>query len=113
GGPAVRHLHLLRVGDLALGLALHTVPFVRGHRALSTLRHLAPPFGGRGGRNGDNIIPPAYAVGAGLPGAGSEKPFRLLVASQDGLVAEPPQRHRPTTSAGRPSFRGATGSFRA
>src|SRR5581483_7023022 len=90
--PAVGHLHFLRVGDLAFRLAFHAVPFVRGHRALSTLlRHFVPPFGGRGRGNvsvgslgrlplptpahprpgRDNIIPPAEPRGAGLgPGCG-------------------------------------------
>src|SRR5437773_8554712 len=56
----------------------------------------------------DNIIRCAYAVGGGA----SEKPFRLCVPSQNGFVAEPPQRHRTTTSAGLPSLRGGTGSSR-
>ena len=47
GRPAVGHLHLLGVGDLPLGLALHTVPLIRSHRGLSGLRHCVPPFGSR------------------------------------------------------------------
>src|SRR6266550_7315617 len=50
----------------------------------------------------DNIIRCAYAVGGGA----SEKPFRLCVPSQNGFVADPPHRHRTTTSAGLPSLRG-------
>ena len=82
GRPAVGHLHLLGVGDLPLGLALHTVPLIRSHRGLSGLRHCVPPFGGRGRgagcmgwgsgaappgsppRDGDNIIRCAQIVGA-------------------------------------------------
>src|SRR5438128_502805 len=37
--PAVGHLHLLGIRNLALGLALHAVPLIRGHRGFSTLRH--------------------------------------------------------------------------
>src|SRR6266540_3872583 len=56
----------------------------------------------------DNIIPCAYAVGGGA----SEKPFRLCVPSQNGFVADPPHRHRTTTSAGLPSLRGGGDSSR-
>src|SRR2546425_12991927 len=48
GRATVRHLHLLRVGDLPLRLALHAVAFVGSHRSLASLRHVAPPVGGRG-----------------------------------------------------------------
>src|SRR2546430_9388177 len=95
GRPAVGHLHLLGVGDLSLGLALHTVPLIRSHRRLSGLRHCVPPFGGRGRgagcmawwsgaappgsppRDGDNMIRCAQIVGAEAAGEASEKPFRL------------------------------------
>src|SRR5436190_12773986 len=56
----------------------------------------------------DNIIRCAYAVGGGA----SEKPFRLCVPSQNGFVADPPHRHRTTTSAGLPSLRGGGDSSR-
>src|SRR6266849_5265406 len=49
GRAAVRHLHLLWVRDLPLGLALHTVTLIRGHRGLASLRHCVPPVRGRGG----------------------------------------------------------------
>src|SRR5207302_8923347 len=64
GRPAVGHLHLLGVGDLPLGLALHTVPLIRSHRGLSSLRHCVPPFGGRAGGRGAW----AWASGAAPPG---------------------------------------------
>src|SRR5437899_3564150 len=68
GRPAVGHLHLLGVGDLPLGLALHTVPLIRSHRGLASLRHCVPPFGGRaGGRGawawGSGAAPPGHPPG--------------------------------------------------
>src|SRR5205823_5938132 len=95
GRPAVGHLHLLGVGDLPLGLALHTVPLIRSHRGLSGLRHCVPPFGGRvrGAACmgwGSGAAPPGHPPGTGttksavlkswerkLGGGASEKPFRL------------------------------------
>src|SRR2546426_3230762 len=93
-GPAVRHFHLLGIRNLALGLALHAVAFIRGHRGFTSLRHCAPPSGARQGagcsgcgqgrlprhtpsRDGDNIILRAQIVGARSAGGASEKPFRL------------------------------------
>src|SRR5207248_10245881 len=71
GGPAVGHLHLLRIRDLPLRLALHAVAFIRGHRSFSNLRHFAPPFGGGRGRgqarwapgSSDGRLPPPPASG--------------------------------------------------
>src|SRR5205807_10087447 len=57
-------------------------------------------------KSASNIIRPAQPVGAGE----SVNPIRLCVPSQNGFVAEPPQRHSTTTCAGEPSFRGGIGS---
>src|SRR5439155_21447739 len=100
-----------------------------GHRGVCSRGHSVRPAGarqggccsgcgqGRGPRytpsgDGDNIIPRAQIVGAGSARGASEKPYRLWLPSQNGLVADPPQRHRTTTSAGRPSFRAGTASSR-
>ena len=47
-GSAVRHFHLLPVGNGAFRLAFDTVALIRSHRSLSSLRHITPPLGAGG-----------------------------------------------------------------
>src|SRR5438132_14267987 len=46
-GSAVRHFHLLRIRNLALGLALHAVAFIRCHRGSSFSRQSTPRYAAR------------------------------------------------------------------